>query len=166
MTPGQGRPLQVSATCIAVIAGVLGCTELNRKKNDRGAMSVEQKTRVLVIDDDPLILELVSTLLGTLECTVVGSALNGAEGLVLFTEERPDLVLLDFMMPGLSGLETLKKMLEIEPKATVVMLTAVENSAVSDDCILAGAQDFIRKDLPPNDLARRLSDLVNKIRIA
>jgi len=126
-------------------------------------MSVKHKSRVLVIDDDPLILELVSTLLGTLECTVVGSALNGAEGLALFTDKRPDLVLLDFMMPGLSGLETLKKMLEVEPQAAVVMLTAVENNAVSDDCILAGARDFIRKDLSPNDLARRLSQVVCNI---
>ena len=126
-------------------------------------MSNNSKPGILVVDDDHHILELVTSLLQTLNCDVVGSALNGEEGLVLFREKQPDLVLLDFMMPGLSGLETLKQMLEINSDATVVMLTAVENNAVSDDCILAGAKDFIRKDQQPIDITKRLTNVIEKI---
>ena len=126
-------------------------------------MSETQNPGVLIVDDDENILELVSTLLKSLDCDVVGSALNGADGIDFFQSTKPDLVLLDFMMPGLSGLETLKQIMAIDKSATVVMLTAVENNAVSDDCILAGAKDFIRKDLSPNDLARRLSQVVCNI---
>jgi two-component system, chemotaxis family, chemotaxis protein CheY len=126
-------------------------------------MSNNSKPGVLVVDDDQHILELVTSLLQTLDCDVVGSALNGEEGLALFREKQPDLVLLDFMMPGLSGLETLQQMLAIKSDATVVMLTAVESNAVSDDCILAGAKDFIRKDQQPADMIKRLTNVIEKL---
>ncbi|MBT3787370.1 MAG: response regulator [Alphaproteobacteria bacterium] len=126
-------------------------------------MSNNSKPDVLIVDDDQHILELVTSLLQTLDCNVVGSALDGEEGLALFREKQPDLVLLDFMMPGLSGLETLQQILAIKSDANVVMLTAVESNAVSDDCILAGAKDFVRKDQQPGDLTKRLADVIAKI---
>jgi two-component system, chemotaxis family, chemotaxis protein CheY len=126
-------------------------------------MTMTQKPAILVVDDDPHILDLMASLLGSMDCDVVGRAEGGTQAVLLYRETGPDLVLLDFMMPGLSGLETLKQILEINPEAVVVMLTAVENNAVSDDCILAGAKDFIRKDLRPEELVKRLQDELGKI---
>jgi two-component system, chemotaxis family, chemotaxis protein CheY len=137
--------------------------EIQPKQDVPEVMSSNSKPGILVVDDDRHIVELVTSLLQTLDCDVVGSALNGEEGLVLFKEMQPDLVLLDFMMPGLSGLETLKQMLTINSDAAVVMLTAVDNNAVSDDCILAGAKDFIRKDQAPADMTKRLTNIIEKL---
>ena len=126
-------------------------------------MTIPAPLRVLVVDDEDIVINLVSTLLNSLGCEVVGSALDGAEGVRLFDELKPDLVLLDFMMPGLSGLDALKQILAIDAGAAVIMLTAVENREVSDDCILAGAKDYLRKDLKPEELSRRLADEIAAI---
>ena len=66
-------------------------------------------------------------------------------------------------MPGLSGLETLKQIRALDGRAEVVMLTAVDHNAVSDDCLLAGARDFVRKDLQAEDLLKRLTGLLDKV---
>jgi len=126
-------------------------------------MNNRSDTKVLVVDDEEIIIDLVTSLLTSIGCQVSGTARNGEEAVRLFQETSPDLVLLDFMMPGLSGLETLKQIRALDGRAEVVMLTAVDHNAVSDDCLLAGARDFVRKDLQAEDLLKRLTGLLDKV---
>jgi two-component system, chemotaxis family, chemotaxis protein CheY len=126
-------------------------------------MNNRSDTKVLVVDDEEIIIDLVTSLLTSIGCQVSGTARNGEEAVRLYQETSPDLVLLDFMMPGLSGLETLKQIRALDGRAEVVMLTAVDHNAVSDDCLLAGARDFVRKDLQAEDLLKRLTGLLDKV---
>lgn len=121
------------------------------------------KLRVLVVDDSEDIRKLISFLLESMGCEVVGEAENGMEAVDLFKKKRPDLVLLDILMPVMNGLEALKKLVKIDRNVAVVMLTDVANNLVAEDCILVGARDYLRKDLAPEEMKKRLAEEVAKI---
>ena len=90
-------------------------------------MNAEVKPRVIVIDDEHEVRTWLKGLLTTLGCEIVGEAENGREGLELFMKERPDLVLLDLMMPVMTGAETRKFILGEDPDAHIVLLGSEPN---------------------------------------
>lgn len=101
--------------------------------------------KILLIDDE----EDFSTLLKlnidrttTYEAVVANS---GEAGLALVRAHKPDLVLLDIMMPGMDGLETLERIKTIAPDLPVAMVTAVYHEQEANRCFEAGAYDYIQK---------------------
>lgn len=102
--------------------------------------------RILVVDDAPMMRAMLAKVLANIGCDVVGEAGNGAEAVALAGDLTPDIVLLDIKMPVMNGLEALKAIKKARPKTTVVMLSSVDRSPLIDDCLLAGADDYIRKD--------------------
>ena len=87
-------------------------------------------TRVLVVDDDNDTAEVLSEYLRLKGMDVVGRARNGLEAYELFEKLKPDVALLDVLMPDYDGYYALKKILEFDPHANIVMVTA---SAFSDE---------------------------------
>jgi DNA-binding response OmpR family regulator len=101
--------------------------------------------RILIIDDDADSREIMSVVL-THAGHVVGLAANGVEGLEMFgTGENWDLVLLDQMMPGMSGLETLQQLRARDPATRVIMATAYATIDIAVEALRGGAGDFLRK---------------------
>ncbi len=121
---------------------------------------------ILVVDDDPANRELLTRRLarGGYTSRTVGS---GEEALALLQEQSFDLVLLDQMMPGLSGLETLRVMKDTPRlRATpVLMLSAADDADVMVRCILAGAEDYVAKPFNPVLLTARINAVLEKIRL-
>ncbi|MFK7849414.1 MAG: response regulator [Akkermansiaceae bacterium] len=121
---------------------------------------------LLVVDDDPSNRELLRRRVKRMgySARVVSS---GEEALVLLETERFDLVLLDYMMPGLSGLETLQRMKASSRLRTipVVMLSASDDIGMMVDCILQGAEDYIFKPFNPILLQARISACLEKVRL-
>ena len=72
-------------------------------------------------------------------------ATNGQEGLELIKRQKPDLVLLDIMMPGIDGFETLKRIKAIDAELPVAMLTAVWKEKEAQRCLGAGAYEYLTK---------------------
>jgi len=126
-------------------------------------MPQANRARVLIIDDDADVLDMVSALLGALGCDVVGMAKNGAEGYDLFKAQRPDLTLLDIQMPVMDGLETLKKIRRTDKEAAVVMLTSVDETVVAEHCCHGGAKGWLRKDMSVEELSQSLQQEVNNL---
>jgi len=126
-------------------------------------MPQANRARVLIIDDDADVLDMVSALLGALGCDVVGMAKNGAEGYDLFKAQRPDLTLLDIQMPVMDGLETLKKIRRTDKEAAVVMLTSVDETVVAEHCCHGGAKGWLRKDMNVEELSQSLQQEVNNL---
>jgi two-component system, response regulator PdtaR len=85
--------------------------------------------KVLIADDDRLVRTMVSDLLGALGHTVV-AAENGAEAVTLATRERPDLLILDLLMPRLSGLDALHAMRAAGVTAPAVLLSAISDGSL------------------------------------
>lgn len=77
----------------------------------------------------------------------VFNALSGKSAIDVVRKERPQIVLLDIVMPGMDGIETLKKIKEIDKDITVIMVTAVKNDEIVRQAAAAGADDYITKPL-------------------
>jgi CheY-like chemotaxis protein len=105
--------------------------------------------RILIIDDEENIRRTMQMALEA-EGYVVAGATDGLEGVRRFRErEGWDLVLLDQRMPGMDGLEVLRRIREIDPEAKVVMVTAYATIDLAVDAMRAGATDFLRKPFTP-----------------
>ena len=127
-------------------------------------MENQDVCRVLVIDDEELMRETLRPLFSGLGAQVIAEAETGEEGILAFTKHKPDITFLDIRLPGKSGVEILKDIIEIAPDAVVVMLTAVTDSDIADSCIDHGARHFVRKGASPAILSIMLKaglDMVN-----
>lgn len=127
-------------------------------------MSAEMKPRVLVVDDDEPIRIWLKGLLASLGCEVIGEADNGQDGIEMFRKHRPDLVLLDIRMPVMTGDKALDYILLEDPNAHVILLTSVRDSRFIFDRLDAGAQYYIRKDNPPEEIRALLQEQIQKIK--
>ncbi|TWU00650.1 Transcriptional regulatory protein ZraR [Botrimarina colliarenosi] len=113
--------------------------------------------RVLAIDDDRTVHHLVSKVLGDRGVTVT-SAFTAQDGLDEIERDPPDAVLLDVMLPDISGLEAVKLIRERDPRLPVIFVTAAESSDTAIEAMKHGAFDYLQK---PIDLAR-LEELVDQ----
>ncbi len=117
-------------------------------------------TRLLVVDDVPLFRAGLTSALRDAGFEVVGEA-EGAEEAVAEAEAvRPDVVLLDVLMPGLSGLEVVEKLTAVSPDSQVILLTASESEEDLLSAIKAGARGYIIKDMPFPQLVDSIAAVV------
>jgi DNA-binding NarL/FixJ family response regulator len=116
--------------------------------------------RVLIIDDDELMTRVASAAVEALDCEIVGVAHDGKAGLDMYAQTSPDLVLLDIIMPKMSGLEALA---QLGDKAYVVMLTSLDDEASIEDSMIGGAKDYLRKNMSMKDMVARLERHVQRL---
>jgi len=117
--------------------------------------------RVLVVDDDPKTVELVTAYLKRDGYTVF-TADNGTEALRLAREKRPDLVVLDLMLPGLDGLEVCRA-LRAESTVSIIMLTAKTGEQDKLYGLDLGADDYVTKPFSPKELAARVRAVLRRL---
>lgn len=101
---------------------------------------------ILIVDDERLICDLLRAVLGRQGHEVI-TASNGKEGLELFKQHRPRFTLLDLRMPEMNGIEVLKHIRAIDPKAAVMILTAWGSDALEQQARQLGVMDFLSKGL-------------------
>jgi DNA-binding response OmpR family regulator len=102
--------------------------------------------RILVIDDDELDLQTMQSLLQDSGYEVLVTA-DGAMGLLLFTRYHPDLVLLDQNLPGMNGLEVLRRMKRIDKAKRVIIVTGIGTEDSAEVAFRYGAHGFLRKPI-------------------
>ncbi len=114
---------------------------------------------VLCIDDDPSVLVMLRARLETVEKFKVHTAPDGEVGLTFAAKHKPDMILLDWMMPGFSGLETLMSFKRDERNAEtpVFMLTAKATMGDVERALALGAADYIIKPFDLEDVGHKLS---------
>jgi DNA-binding NarL/FixJ family response regulator len=116
------------------------------------------KIRLLIVDDHPVVRFGLSALLGVEEdLEVIGAAASGEEALFLLLQKQVDIILMDLRMPGLSGIETLKKIREQSPLSRSIILSSFEYDEEIYDAVKAGAQGYLHKE-------SRGEDILNAIR--
>jgi two-component system KDP operon response regulator KdpE len=118
--------------------------------------------RILVVDDEPAIIRLVRATLQIDGYSVV-AADRGEQALPLLEDERPDLVILDLMMPGMDGFETLRR-IRSRSKVPVIMLTARAGDADTLRGLQGGADDYVTKPFNPDELAARVTAVLRRSR--
>ena len=110
-----------------------------------------QKTTIHVIDDEPIILEVLGELL-TSEGYEVEISSSGEEALDKYSTRSFGLVLLDLLMPGMDGIEVLKKIRKIEPHAVIIIITAYASVESAISAMKTGAFDYIQKPFKHDEL--------------
>lgn len=123
------------------------------------------KPLVLIADDDPDIRMLVRLRLERSGYTVV-AANDGLEALKLATECRPDLVILDVTMPGLTGVEVTRELRARTESMPVILLTAHAHEADVDKGAEAGADVYVTKPFSPQELESRVRALTECLTVS
>jgi DNA-binding response OmpR family regulator len=117
--------------------------------------------KVLIVDDEPNIREVVGLYLRRDGHDVV-SAADGEEALEVFRESEPDLVVLDLMLPKISGLEVCRRMRE-DRRVPLIMLTARGEEEERIVGLSLGADDYVVKPFSPRELAARIAAILRRV---
>ena len=115
---------------------------------------------LLVADDALIIRQIIKDMATGAGWTVVGEASNGQEAIERYRELRPDAVTLDLVMPEHDGMHALHGIMEFDPKAKVLLVSALEQRGVLKDAIKAGAADFVSKPFDKVELQSTLAHLL------
>jgi two-component system, LytTR family, response regulator LytT len=115
-------------------------------------MEPQERLRTIVVDDEQLARDELCFLLGQLDAVqVVGQAGNGVEAMRVIEEQNPDLVMLDVQMPGLTGFEVARRLLQAGFESHVVFVTAYDRHAI--EAFDVNAVDYLLKPVEPARLA-------------
>jgi len=117
---------------------------------------------ILVVDDESLIRDLISMSLSRLGHKL-RTARSAQEGLEAYEQARPDLVLSDYKMPGMTGLEMAEKILAMDPMACIILMTAFGTIETAVKAMKIGVQDFIEKDADKGFRVEMLEHTVSQV---
>lgn len=120
------------------------------------------ENRVLVVDDDADIRDLVALKLQA-SGLVVDTASDGLIGFEKASQESFDAIVLDVMMPGMSGIDVLQAMRSAGNKTPVILLTAKTQEYDVEAGFNAGANDYVSKPFSPRELLARVNALINRV---
>jgi two-component system, NarL family, response regulator LiaR len=116
---------------------------------------------LLIVDDHAIVRQGIRAYMETqADISVVGEAASGEAALQLVGSQVPDVVLLDLMMPGLDGVETLRRLKRLSPRTQVVMLTSYHSDEHIFPALRAGALSYVLKDIAPEELAETVRKAV------
>jgi two-component system chemotaxis response regulator CheY len=115
--------------------------------------------RLLIVDDAMFMRKLIRGVAVEAGWEIAGEAGNGEEAIALYAQHKPDLVTMDLVMPVMGGLEALRQIRALDPKAQVVVVTALDQKQALMESIRDGAIDFIVKPFE----RERVSNLLSKL---
>jgi DNA-binding NarL/FixJ family response regulator len=110
------------------------------------------KITILIADDHPMVREGLRSMLTAPDLTIIGEAGSGQEAVAQVKALRPDVVLMDIRMPDMDGIAALEAIKEAHVPSRVIMVTTYRNTAFLLRALAAGADGFVLKDIPRNDL--------------
>lgn len=116
-------------------------------------------SKVLIIDDAAFMRISIKNMLTKNGYEVAGEAENGVIGVEMYKTLNPDIVTMDITMPEMDGLTALKEIMKIDPKAKVVMVSAMGQEAMVRDAIVSGAKGFIVKPFKEDGIIAALKKL-------
>jgi two-component system, OmpR family, KDP operon response regulator KdpE len=123
---------------------------------------LSETARVLIVDDEPALRKALRTSLAA-SGFAVAEARNGEEALAAVREARPDVVLLDINMPGLSGIDVCRRIRSLSTKTGIIMVTVRESEEDKVQALEAGADDFITKPYKLREMVARLHAVLRRL---
>jgi DNA-binding NtrC family response regulator len=119
--------------------------------------------RLLIVDDNAASLELLSSALAQRGLRIF-TACDPEQGMDLIHQERPQIVITDLVMPGMSGMELLERIVEFDPSIEVVLMTAHYSTESAVEAIKKGASDYLNKPVSISSLRERVGKLLENAR--
>jgi len=93
---------------------------------------------------------------------VVGMARDGNEAIEMYKKHKPDIVTLDILMKGMDGMAALKMLMELDPKAKVIMVSALGTDSKKEEAIVLGASGYIRKPFKQRKILAEIEKVMGK----
>ncbi len=121
------------------------------------------KPRVLVVDDAIFMRKMISDILEGNDMEVVGEADTGALAVEKYKELKPDLVIMDIIMPEMNGIDAVRQIIANDLQAKIVMCSALGQQALVQDAMTAGAKDFLIKPFNPSRVIEVVSKILNQV---
>jgi len=120
-------------------------------------LAEERATRIAIVDDHAMVRSGLAAFLSVADdLELVGEAENGQQALRLCAEERPDVVLMDLVMPGMDGVQATRAIRERFPEIRVIALTSFPEDRLVQDVLEAGALSYLLKNVGADELARAI----------
>ncbi|HDH82082.1 MAG TPA: response regulator [Thermoplasmatales archaeon] len=140
------------------------CLHFDSKKQSK--WDDNMKKRILVVDDEEPIQELIKVYLSPLNAEIY-PAFTGEDALKMYEEmmrmgKKPDLVIMDLKLPGIDGIETIKRLLRIDPEALIYGFTAFSNSVWASRMLKAGAKKVIPRSMGFNGLKELVQEVIER----
>jgi two-component system chemotaxis response regulator CheY len=122
--------------------------------------------KVLIVDDAAFMRMMLKNIIEKSGHEVVGEAENVPMAVELYKSAKPDLVTMDITMPKLSGIEGVKQIMEMDPKANIIMVSAMGQQAMVMEAIKAGAKDFIVKPFQQERIIKAVEKVILRGKMA
>jgi CheY-like chemotaxis protein len=119
--------------------------------------------KILLVDDDPILLKIGSISLSQLDNCELLLANSGLEGINIAQMQKPDLILLDVIMPELDGIATYRKLTELSIDIPVIFMTANDNVDEIESYRQMGVLDVIIKPINPREFPQRITQILNDL---
>lgn len=120
---------------------------------------MKEKVKVMVVDDSKTMLAMIVAHLKGTNFEVVSTASSGPEALEKYQTHRPHIVLLDIVMPEVTGVETLDQILAADGGANVVMISSIGTEGAVYECLKKGAKSFLQKPLKKENMITLLQSV-------
>jgi two-component system invasion response regulator UvrY len=119
------------------------------------------RIRVMLVDDHAIVREGYRSLLQKQDrLQVVAEAGDGAEAYRIYKDAKPDLVIMDLTMPGVGGVETIRRLRQWDHRARILVFTMHQSAAYAIQAIKAGARGFVTKSNPPETLLHGIAEVM------
>jgi len=115
----------------------------------------------LIVDDSAFMRFHLKRMMDSFENVIASEAANGTEAIREYSRLRPDIVLMDIVMPGLEGVETVKRICDKDPKARVIMISSVSHKEKVAEAISAGAKCFLPKPVTTEELRKAIEGVLS-----
>src|SRR5438067_13649549 len=128
---------------------------------DAGVSIAAGKASVLLVDDHALLRTGVANIINQEpDLKVIAEAGNGVEAIEAFERHHPDVTLLDLRMPVMEGVEAIRRICELDPRARVIFLTTYDTDEEIARALKAGAKAYVLKDISADDLVACIRDVL------
>lgn len=115
----------------------------------------------LIVDDSAFMRFHLKRMMDSFENVIASEAANGTEAIREYARLKPDIVLMDIVMPGLEGVETVKRICDEDPKARVIMISSVSYKEKVAEAMSAGAKWFLPKPVTTEDLRKAIENVLS-----
>lgn len=117
---------------------------------------------VLIVDDAPFIRDVLRHILAKAGHKIVGEAENGEQAVEMALEKKPQLVIMDIVMPLKSGIQATKEIMEALPQTKVIMCSTVDQNIMLTKSLEAGASEYITKPFNAGDVVKIINKIFDK----
>ncbi len=112
--------------------------------------------KLLIADDSNIIRRAIQFYLKEFNMEICGSVNNGEDAVRCYKEQKPDLVTMDITMPGMDGLRALEKIIDFDPEANVIVISALKDKSTGIKALSLGACGFLSKPFTPDQLKEEI----------